>query len=35
LTLSFWPHCGPGFDYVPNRNEYQVCLLGVKGGRCV
>jgi hypothetical protein len=23
LTLSFWPHYGPGVDSASNRNEYQ------------
>jgi hypothetical protein len=29
------PHCGPGLDSAPNRNEYQEYSLGSKGGRCV
>jgi hypothetical protein len=32
---SFRPHYGPGVDLASNRNEYQECLLGGKGGRCV
>jgi len=35
LKLSFWPHYGPGVDPASNRNEYQECFLGGKGGRCV
>ena len=35
LKLSFRPHYGPGFDSAPNRNEYQECFLGGKGGRCL
>jgi hypothetical protein len=30
ITLSFLPHCGPGFDTASNRNEYQEYFLGVK-----
>jgi hypothetical protein len=32
---SYRSHYGPGVDSVCNRNEYQVYLLGGKGGRCV
>ena len=32
---SFRSHYGPGVDSVSNRNEYQECFLGGKGGRCV
>ena len=35
LTYSFRPHYGPGVDSASNRNEYQECFLGFKGGRCV
>ena len=35
LTLSSRPHCDPGVDSASNRNEYQECFLGGKGGRCV
>jgi hypothetical protein len=35
LTLSFWPHCGPGFDSASNGNEYQKYFLRGKGGRCL
>jgi len=30
LTQSFRPHYGPGVDSASNRNEYQVCFMGVK-----
>jgi len=30
LTQSFRPHYGPGVDSASNRNEYEVCFLGVK-----
>jgi hypothetical protein len=30
LTQSFRPHCGPGLDSAPSRNEYQEYFLGVK-----
>jgi hypothetical protein len=30
LTLSFWPHYGPGVDSASNRNKYQKYFLGVK-----
>jgi len=29
------PRYGPGFDSACNTNEYQIYLLGGKGGRCV
>ena len=32
---SFRSHYGTGVDSASNRNEYQVYILGVKGGRCV
>jgi len=32
---SFRPHYSPGVDSASNRNEYQECFLGGKGGRCV
>jgi hypothetical protein len=32
---SFRLHYGPGVDSTSNRNEYQECLLGGKGGRGV
>ena len=35
MTLSFWPHYGPGVDSASNRNEYQEYLLSVKGGWCL
>src|SRR5215475_10065943 len=35
LTLSFWPHYGPGVDSASNRNEYQEYFPGSKGGRCI
>ena len=35
LTLSFWPHYGPGVDSSSDRNEYQEYFLGGKGGRCI
>jgi len=28
--ISFRSHYGPGVDSASNRNEYQVCFLGVK-----
>ena len=28
-------HYGPGVDSASNRNEYQECFLGGKGGQCV
>ena len=34
FTSSFRPHYGPGVDSVPNRNEYQECILVGKSGRC-
>jgi len=33
MTSSFRPQCGPGFDSVSNRNEYQV--FKVSRPRCV
>ena len=30
LTLSFWPHYGPGVDSASNRNEHQEYLPGLK-----
>jgi len=33
--IIFQSHYGPGVDSASNRNEYQVCFLGGKGGRCV
>jgi hypothetical protein len=33
--ISFRPHYGPGVDSGSNRNEYQKCFIGGKGGRCV
>jgi hypothetical protein len=35
LTYYFCPHYGPGVDSASNRNEYQECFLGVKGGQCI
>jgi len=35
LTRSFQPHYGLGFNSASNRNKYQVCFLGSKGGRCI
>ena len=35
VTWSFRSHYDPGVDSAPNRNEYQVYFLGVKGGRFV
>ena len=35
LTLSFRSHYGPGVDSAFNRNNYQMCSLGGKNGRCV
>jgi len=35
LTRSCRPHCCPGVDSASNRNEYQDCFLGGKGGWCV
>ena len=35
LTQPFLPHHGPGVDSASNRNEYQECFQGSKGGRCV
>jgi hypothetical protein len=34
-TYSFRPHCGPWIDSAFNSTEYQECILGGKGGRCV
>jgi hypothetical protein len=33
FTKSFQPHCGPGVDSAPNRNEYQESSWGLNGGR--
>jgi len=33
--FSFWSHCGPGFDSVSDKNEYQECFLVGEGGRSV
>jgi hypothetical protein len=30
VTYSFRSHYDPGVDSASNRNEYQVCFLGVK-----
>ena len=30
LTLSLWPHYGPGVDSSSNRNEYEEYFLGIK-----
>ena len=35
LTQSSRSHYGPGVDSASNRNEYQQCFLGGKGGQCV
>jgi len=35
VTRFFRPHYDSGVDSTANRNEYQGCLLGVKGGRGV
>ena len=35
LTLSFWLYYGPWVDSASNRNEYQKCFLGDKGGWCI
>jgi hypothetical protein len=35
LAYSFHPHCGPGVDSTPNRNENQGFFWGLKGGRQV
>ena len=35
LTYFFRPHYGSGVDSASNRNEYQECFLGGKGGRCL
>jgi hypothetical protein len=35
LRYSFHPHYYSRVDSASNRNEYQVALLGVKGGRCI
>ena len=35
LTWFFRPHYGPGVNLASNGNEYQACLLGSIGGRCV
>jgi len=34
LTQSYRPHYDLGVDSASNRNEYQKCFLGGKGGRC-
>jgi hypothetical protein len=39
IDIILQPHCGPGVDSAPNRNEYQEYCLGGggggKGGRCL
>ena len=30
IHLSFLPHYGPAIDQATNRNESQICLLGIK-----
>jgi hypothetical protein len=35
FSLTMMPRYGPGVDSASNRNEYQVYILGGKGGRCV
>ena len=35
LTWSSWLHYGPGVNPAYNRNEYQGCFLGCKGGNCI
>ena len=33
LPATVWPY-SPGANSFSNRNAYQVCFLGGKGGRC-